>query len=262
MFPLGVSIPFTPVPSSAPYHAEGALSFNSRTNIPITIPMQMTMTPRESTESPSETEVDLNSNTPSSSSSSMHSYPPTPSTATQPQPPIPVVEAPHSQNASPPRLVSHIPSSQITQFILTPSAVPPIQVAETASLLSRALSVIKNYHPSRSNNTFTLCRVLHPPKIDGISSPPPPYASNASISSLPNFGPTGPLGQHQQKSQPVLRTPLLTFHDQTPFLTLRSLTGLIELDKVEERTLGVDTSFWIAVALTYLEFLEEREARL
>jgi len=31
------------------------------------------------------------------------------------------------------------------------------------------------------------------------------------------------------------------------------------LNQVEERTLGVETSFWIAVALTYLEFLEERE---
>ena len=40
---------------------------------------------------------------------------------------------------------------------------------------------------------------------------------------------------------------------------MRSLTGLIELNQVEERTLGVDTSFWIAIALTYLEFLEERE---
>lgn len=40
---------------------------------------------------------------------------------------------------------------------------------------------------------------------------------------------------------------------------LRSLSGMIELNQVEERTLGVETSFWIAVALTYLEFLEERE---
>jgi hypothetical protein len=31
---------------------------------------------------------------------------------------------------------------------------------------------------------------------------------------------------------------------------------------VEERTLGVDTSFWIAIALTYLEFLEEREVSI
>jgi len=63
------------------------------------------------------------------------------------------------------------------------------------------------------------------------------------------------------EQQTYLHTPLLVFHDQTPVLTVRSLTGLIELDKAEESYLGVDTSFWIAVALTYLEFLEEREVR-
>lgn len=49
------------------------------------------------------------------------------------------------------------------------------------------------------------------------------------------------------------------FHDQTPVLTVRSLSGLLEIEKAEEEYLGVDTSFWIAVALTYLEFLEDRE---
>jgi hypothetical protein len=61
----------------------------------------------------------------------------------------------------------------------------------------------------------------------------------------------------EQQTYPL--TPLLVFHDQTPVLTVRSLTGLIEIDKAEESYLGIDTSFWIAVALTYLEFLEERE---
>lgn len=56
-----------------------------------------------------------------------------------------------------------------------------------------------------------------------------------------------------------IHTPLLVFHDRTPVLTVRSLTGLIEIDRAEERLIGVSTSFWIAVALTYLEFLEERE---
>jgi len=53
--------------------------------------------------------------------------------------------------------------------------------------------------------------------------------------------------------------PLLVFHDQTPVLTVRLLTGTLEIEKTEEVLLGVDTSFWIAVALTYLEFLQERE---
>jgi hypothetical protein len=54
---------------------------------------------------------------------------------------------------------------------------------------------------------------------------------------------------------------VLTFHDRTPVLTVRSLTGLIEIENTEEQLLGVETSFWLAVALTYLEFLEEREVR-
>lgn len=57
-------------------------------------------------------------------------------------------------------------------------------------------------------------------------------------------------------------SPLMTFHDRTPILTVGSVTGLLEIDRAEERILGVDTSFWIAVSLTYLEFLEEREVRL
>lgn len=57
-------------------------------------------------------------------------------------------------------------------------------------------------------------------------------------------------------------SPLLIFHDTTPILTVGSVTGLLEIDRAEERILGVDTSFWIAVGLTYLEFLEEREVCL
>lgn len=229
MFPPGVFIPLTPVPPSAPYHAEAAMSFNSRTNIPVTIPTQ---TPSDAPPS------------------DLHSYPPTPS------------QSPTELQRRP---VSLIPASQITQFILSPSSIPPEADDPDSSFFSRALSVIKSHRPSRSNS-FTLSRILHPPKRDGVSSPPPPYLSNASSSSfeqvptplppLPDI--TTPLG-HYQQSHPVLNSPLLVFHDRTPLLTIRSLTGLIELNQVEERTLGVDASFWIAIALTYLEFLEERE---
>lgn len=88
-------------------------------------------------------------------------------------------------------------------------------------------------------------------------SPPPPYApdlpgsidasqSSVALASTPEV---------------TLHSPLLVFHDRTPVLTVHSLTGLIEIDLTEERLLGVETSFWITVALTYLEFLEEREVR-
>lgn len=72
-------------------------------------------------------------------------------------------------------------------------------------------------------------------------------------------GPSSQLRQRHSQLIPKIPPPLLTFHDRTPILTVGSVTGLLEIDRAEERVLGVDTSFWIAVALTYLEFLEERE---
>jgi len=250
VFPPGVFIPITPVPSSAPYHTEAALSFNSRTNIPVTIPMH---SPRESYNGPELSQPQDSDAAPSSSR--LHSYPPPPATGT-PSRSLPDLLR---------RPVSLVPASQITQFILTPSSSPPDDANySNPSFFSRALSVIKSYSSSHSNS-FTLSRVLHPPKRDGVSSPPPPYRSNASVSSveqvpvsLPPFPEIATALGHFQQSQPILNTSLLVFHDQTPLLTLRSLTGLIELNQVEEHTLGVDTSFWIAIALTYLEFLEER----
>jgi len=45
-------------------------------------------------------------------------------------------------------------------------------------------------------------------------------------------------------------------------MTVGSLTGLIEVNQQEEQLLGIDTSFWIAVALTYLDFWESRASYL
>jgi hypothetical protein len=94
-------------------------------------------------------------------------------------------------------------------------------------------------------------------------SPPPPYALNlpapeASPSNVALMNVTS-IGTPAGASIIPLHAPLLTFHDRTPVLTVRSLTGLLEINQSEEILLGVDTSFWIAVALAYLEFLEERE---
>lgn len=75
-------------------------------------------------------------------------------------------------------------------------------------------------------------------------------------------GPSSEPRQRLPQLIPKLPSPLVTFHDRTPILTVGSVTGLLEIDRAEERILGVDTSFWIAVALTYLEFLEEREVCL
>jgi len=212
-FPPGFFIPLMPVPQTAQYHAEAALSFSSRTNIPGATAQE------EKTHFNSQ---DDDGDIEALSSASIHSYPPTLSNGESAPKPIP---------------------TQITQFLLTPSSVQPIQQSANPSFFARAFSILKSHQPSRSNS-FTLSRLL--------ASSPPPYASSVPL--VPEVATdNGPLPLHP---------PLLVFHDRTPFLTVRSLTGLIEIDETEERLLGVDTSFWIAVVLTYLEFLEERQSYL
>ncbi|KJA22616.1 hypothetical protein HYPSUDRAFT_139010, partial [Hypholoma sublateritium FD-334 SS-4] len=232
-FPPGVFIPLTPVSAGSVLHTEAAMSFNTRTNIPTPPGLlaesssQFTLQDREST----------------SSTASVHSYPPTPTATTQinirPPSPIDITDASFErtpQKARPRRPAQGSPS-QITQFLLSAHSSQPVEQPVNASLFARALSLVKSQRPSHSNS-FTLSRVLA-----AQSPPPPPYASNISP----------PAHVHM---------PLLVFHDRTPVLTVRSLTGLLEIDKAEERLMGVSTSFWIAIALTYLEFLEERESYL
>ncbi|KAF9468372.1 hypothetical protein BDZ94DRAFT_1279871 [Collybia nuda] len=176
---------------------------------------------------------------------SIHSYPPTPP-AVVVQPPSPssvhakLDELPKGQTLRKPP-----PSSQITQFILAPHSTQPVQPTSN-SFFARALSILKNHRPSHSNS-FTLGRVT----VSAPLSPPPPYVAASSSAETPPVAPTTPTCP-----------PVLVFHDRTPVLTVRSLTGLIEIEQREEQLLGVETSFWIAVALTYLEFLEERESYL
>ncbi|KAF9476632.1 hypothetical protein BDN70DRAFT_934888 [Pholiota conissans] len=249
-FPPGVFIPLTPVPSTSALHTEAALSFHTRTNIP---------TPPILPESSSQfTLQDQRSSR--SSSSSIHSYPPTPTASTSTLSPPPPSTSDAESSEQTPRKTTGRPiapraSSQITQFLLAAHSSQPVQQSESTSFLSRALSVLKSHQPSHSNS-FTLSRVIAPLP----TSPPPPYASSVSVATItgqPNASAIAILGPQQQ-----IHAPLLVFHDRTPVLTVRSLTGLIEIDKAEERLVGVETSFWIAVALTYLEFLEERESYL
>jgi hypothetical protein len=201
-----------------------------------------------------------------SSQASIHSYPPTP-TATHLHPPPSAI--------TPKGGGDNNPQSQITQFILapstgqTPSSSPQshdgTHQQQQQSFFFRALSMLKVHSPTHSNNSFTLRRV----SLNTPLSPPPPYALNlpaadASRSTVAlmdrNPAPSATVGGGAGAVVP-LHAPLLTFHDQTPVLTVRSFTGLLEIEKSEEVLLGVDTSFWVAVALTYLEYLEEREVR-
>ncbi|KXN90397.1 hypothetical protein AN958_04266 [Leucoagaricus sp. SymC.cos] len=240
MFPSGIFIPLTPVPRASPYHVDGSLTFSSRTN-PTPLP--------NGTPDPPQRSLTLQDD---SSQASIHSYPPTPP-ATHLCPP--------SANSISSKKEATGAQSQVTQFILAPLATssPRSPTHQQQSLFSRALSMLKSHSPSNSNS-FTLSRV----PLNTPLSPPPPYvlnlpAADASRSTLISMNSPPDPSVGSALTVAPLHTPLLTFHDQTPVLTVRSLTGLLEMDKSEEVLLGVDTSFWVAVALTYLEFLEERE---
>ncbi|KAJ7468758.1 hypothetical protein FB451DRAFT_381467 [Mycena latifolia] len=203
-------------------HPTGALLFASRTNISA-VP---------------EAEARV-------STSNVHSYPPTPPATVVVQPPTPSsVQTRLEQTQGKQR--HQPPATQVTQFILAPYASQVLK-PEQMSYFQRALSVIKS-HSAGPSYSFTLARV---PSVTS----PPPYPANSPV--------TSPVDSTVSLAAPTVEVPpLLAFHDRTPVMMVRSVTGLIEIDPAEERALGVESSFWIAVALTYLEFLQEKESYL
>ena len=156
------------------------------------------------------------------SPAAIHSYPPTPTASSS---------APSSPRMPPSKLdgtgrVGRKRQTRISPFLLAPHSHTHVpQPEQQPSFFGRVFSTLRNHAPSHSLS-FTLSAIL--------SNPPQP---------------------------PPTPAPLLTFHDRTPVLTVRSVTGLLELDERVERDLGVTHSFWIAIALTYLDFLEDREVR-
>ncbi|PFH45622.1 hypothetical protein AMATHDRAFT_8901 [Amanita thiersii Skay4041] len=268
-FSPGIFIPFIPVPPASPYHIDAALSFSSQTTAPSS---HHHHAPSPSLPSASSSTHFISQD--DSSRSSIHSYPPTPPTVSvviRPPSPSGSISPPPSSQSPPheadvtsqgmmtttsnssrpdPPPLRHRPPTLITQFILAPLSISP-QVPTTTTFITRALSMLKSHRPSHSRS-FTLSRV---PVVTPMS-PPPPYSSRSNVALMDGATASPPLSL----APPLV--PLLVLHDRTPVLTIGSFTGLIELDHVEERTLGVDRSFWIAVALTYLEFLEERESYL
>ncbi|KAI0702668.1 hypothetical protein C8Q76DRAFT_229982 [Earliella scabrosa] len=245
-FPPGVFIPLLPLPQTSPYHADAALSFACRTNLPPTGSASDGRRP-PLTKHSTDSEVTLTEG----STREQHSYPPTPPTG-----PVVVVHPPspgsvhaklNSVSMSPPRALRRLSQpllqSAITHFILTPHSRPHIpEATQPVSIFTRLMAVIKNNAPSHSYS-FTLSPIP--------GSPTPPTDSP---------GTTGQAGQ--AGANPLTPTPLLTFHDQTPVWTARCSSGLIEMDEQQCRVLGVEPAFYVAVALTYLEFLEDRESYL
>ncbi|KAI0668968.1 hypothetical protein C8Q78DRAFT_978716 [Trametes maxima] len=251
-FPPGVFISLLPLPQTSPYHAEAALAFACRTNLPARTPSS-DVRPSALTKHSTDSEVTLTNG----SRDSVHSYPPTP-----PQGPAVVISPPSprsvhakldSVSLSPPlghgqkRRRPGTVQSAVTNFILTPHSHAHVpQPTQPVSLLTRLMSVIKNKAPSHSYS-FTLSPLPGAPTpAPGPLSPPLPPAEAG-----PGVG-----------ANPLTPNPLLTFHDRTPVWTAHCNSGLIELDERQVRVLGVEPSFYVAVALTYLEFLQERESYL
>ncbi|KLO18727.1 hypothetical protein SCHPADRAFT_844661 [Schizopora paradoxa] len=228
-FPRGASIHLSPVPKTSPFYVEGALTFQCRVNTPKSSKLEeRTSVEKSSMESLTPTLTE-------SSESTAHSYPPTP----------PFSPSDDALSKSP-SLVPH-GSSEVQQFILAPHSSPHVPHQETSSFLSRAFAAFKNNKPSHSLS-FTLCPL---PRNDRSNSqnterPASPHCHSPSLSAI----------------IPPSPDPLVTFHDRTPVWTFGSSTGLMEIDVALERETGVNRSFWVCIALAYMEFLTEREASI
>ncbi|KAI8992831.1 hypothetical protein BD414DRAFT_535406 [Trametes punicea] len=254
-FPPGVFISLLPLPQSSPYYTEAALSFACRTNLPGPAASPTSETrPSLPTKHSTDSEVTLTNG----SRDSVHAYPPTP-----PQAPAVVISPPSpravhakldSISLSPPSQARRLPrptvQSAVTHFVLTPhSHAHAPRPTQPVPLLTRLMSVIKNNAPSHSYS-FTL---------SPIPSPSPPQSSLGALGTGTGSAEVGGAGAG---ANPPTPTPLLTFHDRTPVWTARCNSGLIEMDERQVRVLGVEPAFYVAVALTYLEFLQERESYL
>ncbi|KAF5361431.1 hypothetical protein D9758_006120 [Tetrapyrgos nigripes] len=283
-FPPGVFITFNPVPSRSSHYTEAALSFHSRTSLPCA-PDESPVTTYFASPSPRPP--------PNRSSSSIHSYPPTPPAAPDLvlQPPSPTSaseDLPNTLPSSGPKkkLKTNPSNPSVSEFVLAPYADP----VPSNSLFARVLNSFRDYD-KMNYYSFTLSRIA-------IQAPPPyssapgsaglglglglasasqvpltmttsTEASISASSASPSNSSKTSSGDTAPASLPSAATPtsgltsikclpLLTYHDHTSSLTFRSMTGLLEIDQAEEQLLGIDTSFWIAAALAYLDFLSDR----
>jgi len=237
-FPPGTFIPMLPLPRDSPYYVEAALSFSCRTNIsrPKVPPHCVPST--SSTSSTSDTDTDTDHTLVDGSS---HSYPPTPPIATVVRPPSPSSVDARLSDLPPLKSLrcQTVPSaSHISNFVLAPHSSPHVPTTENSPFFTRVLAAVQNHKPSHSDS-FTIGLL---PFVAPISRSP----DTAVI--------TG--------ANPPQATAFVTFHDRTPLLSVHAITGLLEIDQSTARLMGVQASFWVAVALTYLEFLQERESYL
>lgn len=231
-------IPLLPVPKVSPNFADAAISFACRTSIPPS--SSHTNSPLSSSQLSVDTDI---------TSGSAHSYPPSPPTPSVVlSPPSPQSIDAKLEELAPPKTLAppskKASKQQVTQFLLAPHSSAHVPQPAESSFFTRALAAFKNSKPSHSSS-FTLSPISPPPPASPPAPSPPSSANSNNSHHIPHL--------------PPRPKPLLVFHDHTPIMTVSSITGLLEIDEKEEKLLGVQTSFWIAIALTYLEFLGERD---
>ncbi|KAG8931512.1 hypothetical protein FRC02_002637 [Tulasnella sp. 418] len=129
---------------------------------------------------------------------------------------------------------------------------------DTLSPIPRESSTTSSPGPSRSPSQIT--HFLISPHLPPTSHQNPAESSSSKIFGVIQRMFTGGVGKSFSIQTPAL-PPILRFHDTTPVLSVRT-TGVIELDEGVARVLGVDLSFYIAMALAFLEYLSDKEAYL
>ena len=146
-----------------------------------------------------------------------------------------------------------------------PHLIHPDQHVHQPSFLQRALAPLSYLASSSGINTsaynFTIQPAAAPPVASGSTSSPDPKASTTN----PNPSETTTVGGHvsaaADSSSLLPSSPFVAFTDNTPILRATP-SGTLSVDAEKVRTLGVEMTFWVAVALAFWEFLREREVRL
>lgn len=230
--PVASYIALQPLPRESPSFVDGSLQFTLLLSAPSSAGRRPGM---EGATSP------------------VHSYPPTPSATTPTftlQPPSPRAVGARLAQLSAPSASTPTPSRP-ANFVLVPTEdeIPP-----TASLFARALGVIKRN--TRGPSCSFALRTANPPGAP-LSPTTPATASTAGpspTSADPLAGWNAAAGEDGNA--------LVEYRDTTGAFRLAASSGVLEVDAVLARKLGVPVGLCVALALAYLEFLGEREVSI